>query len=187
MKVSKKISFAAFCSDVIGEPISTAWVTAYKAFDGEKLSPLELEAWRAMTGREDYAPQDFREMVSVKGRRAQGSKTACKYLVYKLHTGDYRRFAAKSDRLHVPIIAQVRDTAREIMSYLHSFYENSDALRSQVHELFKQSVELTNGFVLSVQTCSYRAPRGITAPLGLLDEVGVYRFEGSDVDRKSVV
>jgi len=186
MKVSKKISFAAFCSDVIGEPISTAWVAAYKAFDGEKLSPSELEAWRSMTGREDYVPQDFREMVSVKGRRAQGSKTACKYLVYKLHTGDYRRFAAKSDRLHVPIIAQVRDTAREIMSYLHSFYENSDALRSQVHELFKQSVELTNGFVLSVQTCSYRAPRGITAPLGLLDEVGVYRFEGSDVDQEVV-
>jgi hypothetical protein len=186
MKVSKKISFAAFCADVIGEPISAAWIAAYKAFDGEKLNSSELEAWRAMTGVHEYVQRDFRELVAVKGRRAQGSKTCCKYLVYKLHTGDYRRFAAKSDRLHVPIIAQVRDTAREIMSYLHSFYETSEVLRGQVHELFKQSIELTNGFVLSVQTCSYRAPRGITAPIALLDEVGVYRFEGSDVDHEVV-
>jgi hypothetical protein len=184
--ISKKISFAAFCSDILGEAISPAWVAAYKALEGEKLSAPELEAWRLMTGADEYAPQDRRELVAIKGRRAHGSKTACKFLVYKIHTGDYRRFAAKNDRLHVPVIAQVRETAREIMSYLHSFYENSDALRSEVHELFKQSVELKNGFVLSVQTCSYRAPRGITAPLALLDEVGVWRFEGSDVDHEVV-
>jgi hypothetical protein len=186
VKINRKISFAAFCADLLGEPISLAWIAAYRALDGEKLNASELEAWRSMTGLEDYASQDRRELVSIKGRRAQGSKTACKYLIYKLHTGDYRRFAAKSDRLHVPIIAQVRETAREIMSYLHSFYENSDALRSEVHELFKQSIELKNGFVLSVQTCSYRAPRGITAPLALLDEVGVWRFEGSDIDHEVV-
>ncbi len=186
MKIAKKISFAAFCADVIGEPISPAWVAAYKALDGERLNPTELEAWRTMTGLTDYVEQDSRELVAIKGRRAQGSKTACKYLIYKLHTGDYRRFAARSDRLHVPIIAQVRETAREIMSYLHSFYADSDALRNEVHETFKQSIELKNGFVLSVQTCSYRAPRGITAPLALLDEVGVWRFEGSDVDHEVV-
>jgi hypothetical protein len=186
MKIPRKISFAAFCADVLGEPISPAWIAAYKALDGEKLSPVEIEAWRLMTGQEDYVARDLRELVAIKGRRAQGSKTACKFLVYKIHTGDYRRFAAKTDRLHVPVIAQVRETAREIMSYLHSFYENSDALRSEVYELFKQSIELKNGFVLSVQTCSYRAPRGITAPLALLDEVGVWRFEGSDVDHEVV-
>ncbi len=37
-----------------------------------------------------------------------------------------------------------------------------------------------------MQTCSYRAPRGISAPLGLLDEVGVWRVEGSDVDKEVV-
>lgn len=186
MKISKKLSFASFCSDIVGEPISPAWVASYKALDGENLTPAEFEAWRAMTGLESYVPQDRRELVAIKGRRAQGSKTACKYLIYKLHTGDYRRFAAPSDRLHVPVIAQVRETAREIMSYLQSFYQDSDVLRGEVNETFKQSIELKNGFVLSVQTCSYRAPRGITAPLALLDEVGVWRFEGSDVDQEVV-
>ena len=52
MKVSKKISFAAFCADVIGESISPAWIAAYKAFDGEKLNPSELEAWRERLERE---------------------------------------------------------------------------------------------------------------------------------------
>ncbi len=185
MKFKSKPSFAAFCRDVLNEPISAAWDIAYRAFDGEPLKPSEIETWRALTGREEYQAGACHEMTAVKGRRAQGSKTACKYVVYKIHTGDFRRFAAPSDRLHVPIIAQVRETAREIMSYLHSFYE-SDALQGEVTETFKQSIELKNGFVISVQTCSYRAPRGITAPLALLDEVGVWRVEGADVDHEVV-
>lgn len=186
MKFKRKPSFAAFCRDVIGEPISAAWDIAFRAFDGEPLKSSEIETWRAMSGRDRYEQAASHELTAIKGRRAQGSKTACKYLVYKIHTGDFRRFAAANDRLHVPVIAQVRETAREIMSYLHGFYEGSDALRGEVAETFKQSIELANGFVLSVQTCSYRAPRGITAPLALLDEVGVWRVEGADVDHEVV-
>jgi hypothetical protein len=186
MKFKKTPSFAAFCRDVIGEPISDAWDVAYRAFDGKPLKADEIETWRALTGRDEYPRVQSLEMTAVKGRRAQGTKTACKYLVYKVHTGDFRRYAAANDRLHVPVIAQTRETAREIMSYLHGFYENSDILRNEVAATFKQSLELTNGFVLSVQTCSYRAPRGITAPLALLDEVGVWRVEGADVDHEVV-
>lgn len=185
MKFKRKPSFAAFCRDVLNEPISAAWDIAYRAFDGVPLKANEIETYREMSGSEWYQPRARYELTAVKGRRAQGSKTACKFLLYKIHTEDFRRFAAASDRLHVPVIAQVRETAREIMSYLHAFYE-SDALKSEVAEVFKQSIELKNGFVISVQTCSYRAPRGITAPLALLDEVGVWRVEGADVDHEVV-
>lgn len=185
MKPSRKISFARFCADVLDEPISPAWVVAYKALEGEPLKPDELEIWRAMTGRDEYPGAAFLEMTSAKGRRSQGTKTATKYLAFKILTGEYRRFAPKGDRLHVPIIAQSRDVAREIMSYLSTFYQETD-LCSEVAEIFKTSIELKNGFVISVQTCSYRAPRGITAPLALLDELGVWRTEGADVDREVI-
>ncbi|MGH9735813.1 MAG: hypothetical protein ACRD8A_14630 [Candidatus Acidiferrales bacterium] len=183
--MARKISFAAFCRDVLDEPISPAWNVAYKAFDGERLNDGEVELWRALTGREEYQSCDLHELVCIKGRRSQGTKTACKYLAFKIHTADFRRFATKGDRLHVPIIAQSRDVAREIMSYLSSFYQQTE-LRSEVSEILKGSIELANGFVISVQTCSYRAPRGITAPLALLDELGVWRVEGSDVDREVI-
>jgi hypothetical protein len=179
----KRLSFAAFCRDVLDEPISPAWIVAYKAFDGESLTGDEMETWRTLTGRDSYEPNAARELVAVKGRRAQGTKTACKYLAYAIHTADFRQFAAKSDRLHVPIIAQSRDVAGEIMSYLTAFYQETE-LRSEVEEILKASIRLRNGFVISTQTCSYRAPRGITAPLALLDEVGVWRIEGSDIDKE---
>jgi len=179
-----KVSFAAFCRDVLDESVSPAWIVAYKAFDGQPLTVHDLDTWRAMTGCE-YQPRDIHELVAVKGRRAQGTKTASKFLAFKVHTGDYRRYAAKGDRLHVPVIAQSRDVAREIMCYLTTFYQQTE-LRSEVSEIFKTSIELKNGFVISVQTCSYRAPRGITAPLALLDELGVWRVEGSDVYREVV-
>jgi hypothetical protein len=185
MKIPRKISFAAFCRDILDEPISPGWTVAYKALDGERLASNELETWQALAGRDEYIPRDYRELVAVKGRRAQGTKTATKYLAYRIHTSDFRRFASKGDRLHVPVIAQSRDVAREIMSYLTAFYTNSD-LRTEASDLLKGTIELTNGFVISVQTCSYRAPRGITAPLALLDELGVWRSEGADVDREVV-
>jgi hypothetical protein len=185
MAPKRKVSFAAFCRDVLDEPISPAWAVAYKAFDGESLTAPEVEIWRTLTGGEAYEPRDTHELVAVKGRRAHGTKTATKFLAFKIHTGDYRKFAAKGDRLHVPVIAQSRDVAREIMSYLSAFYQQTE-LRSEVCEILKGSIELKNGFVISVQTCSYRAPRGISAPLGLLDEVGVWRVEGSDIDKEVV-
>jgi hypothetical protein len=182
---NRKISFASFCRDILDEPISPAWNVVYRAFDGERLTPNELETWRVLTGRDEYSPRDSHELVAVKGRRAQGTKTATKYLAFKIHAGDFRRHAPKGDRLHVPIIAQSRDTAREVKSYLDTFYSTTE-LRSEVSELFRTSIELKNNFVISVQTCSYRAPRGISAPLGLLDEVGVWRVDGADVDREVV-
>ena len=185
MKPKRKLSFAAFCADVLDEPISPAWIVVYKAFDGEPLTAAELEIWRTLSGREDYEPQDSHELVAVKGRRAQGTKTATKYLAYRIHAGDYHLHAPKGDRLHVPIIAQSRDTAREVKSYLDTFYQTTE-LQSEVSELFKTSIELKNNFVISVQTCSYRAPRGISAPIGLCDEIGVWRVDGADVDREVI-
>jgi hypothetical protein len=185
VKPKRKLSFAAFCADVLDEPISPAWIVVYKAFDGEPLVPAELEIWRTLSGREDYEPQDSHELVAVKGRRAQGTKTATKYLAYRIHAGDYHLHAPKGDRLHVPIIAQSRDTAREVKSYLDTFYQTTQ-LQSEVSELFKTSIELKNNFVISVQTCSYRAPRGISAPIGLCDEIGVWRVDGADVDREVI-
>ena len=186
MKRKSKISFAAFCRDILGEPISRAWDVVYRAFDGEPLREDELELFRTLSGREEYAPNSVHELVAVKGRRAHGTKTACKYLCYKIHTADFRSHATKSDRLHVPVILQTRDVAREVMAYFSSFYEQSDALRGEVAEILKNSIELKTKFIISVGTCSYRAPRGITAPLALLDEVGVWRVEGADVDREVV-
>ncbi|MGH9712646.1 MAG: hypothetical protein ACRD5M_05030 [Candidatus Acidiferrales bacterium] len=184
MKARHRVSFAAFCRDVLDEPISEAWSVVYRAFDGQPLTVQDLETWRALSGCE-YQPRDFHELVAIKGRRAQGSKSAVKFLAYKIHTGDFRSHAARGDRLHVPIIAQSREVGREIMSYLTTFYQQTE-LRSEVAEIFKTSIELKNGFIISVQTCSYRAPRGITAPLALLDELGVWRVEGADVDREVV-
>jgi hypothetical protein len=184
MKLSKKISFASFCSDVLNESISPAWVTVYKGLQGERLTASELEIWRALSGQEEYTPQERGELWCVKGRRAAGTKTAAKFLTYLIHAHghEYRRFAAKSDRLHALVVLQTRDVAREVMSYFAGFYNDSPLLHAEVGEIFKNSIELKNNFVISIATCSYKAPRGLNIPIGLLDETGTWRTEGLDLD-----
>jgi len=182
------VSFERFCSDkrLINEPISSAWEVAYKALDGEPVSKAELPLWRAMSGRDTYAPADYRALVPVKGRRSGGTKTACKYLCYKIHTSDFREFVPKGERVHVVIILQTRPIAREVKRYFDGFYANSSLLGREVEMNLKDSIVLRSGVVISCQTCSYRAPRGITVPLGLGDEIGVWRQEGSEVDREVI-
>jgi hypothetical protein len=184
VKLSKKISFAAFCADILGEPISPAWITVFKAFEGQPLRDAELEIWHSLSGQEDYTPQVRGELWCVKGRRAAGTKTAAKFVTYRIHAHghEFRRFAAKSDRLHALIVLQTRDVAKEVMAYFNGFYTDSPLLSGEVAEIFKNSIELKNGFVVSIATCSFRAPRGLNIPIGLLDETGAWRTEGTDLD-----
>jgi len=143
----------------------------------------ELEIFRELSGQQDYVPGVARnELWCVKGRRSAGTKTACKYVSYliSVHGAEYRQFAAKRDRLHALIVLQSRDIAKEVMSYFHSFY-NDTVLSSEVVEVLKNSVELKSGFVVSIGTCNFKAPRGISVPISLLDETGAWRVEsGAD-------
>ena len=184
MKLNPKISFEAFCRDVLLEPISSAWVAAYKAFEGKPLNDAELKVFQELSGKADYTPSATRnELWCVKGRRSAGTKTAAKFVTYliSVHGAEYRQFAAKRDRLHALVVLQSREIARETMNYFASFY-NDTVLSSEVVEVLKNSIELKSGFVISVATCSYRAPRGLSVPICLLDETGAWRTEGVDLD-----
>ena len=181
------VSFEAFCSDpqLLNEPISRAWAVAYNAAD--RIPPRDDEEraiWRAISGQEVFEPRDVHQLVLVKGRRAGGTKTACKRICWRIHTAGYERFVSKGERLHAIITAQDKDTAREIKSYFEGFYTNSDVLAAEVLDIFRDRILLRNGFVISVKTCSFRAPRGIAVPLALLDEIGIWRTEGSNIDRE---
>jgi hypothetical protein len=160
------LTFEEFCADsaLINEPISAAWADAFRKFDEG--------AWH--------------QLCAVKGRRAGGTRTALKYLIFKAHTSDFQRFAPPGERLFVPVILQDRGIARETMNTLAGFYQNSRVLGGEVTAMYRNQIALHNGIVYSVVTCSYRAPRGVAAPLGLCDEIGVWRQQGSDIDREVV-
>ena len=184
MKLNPKISFEAFCRDVLLEPISPAWVAAYKSFEGKPLNESDLEIYRELSGRQEYTSGTARgELWCIKGRRSAGTKTAAKFVTYliSVHGSEYRQFAAKRDRLHALVVLQSREIARETMNYFASFY-NDTVLSSEVVEVLKNSIELKSGFIVSVATCSYRAPRGLSVPICLLDETGAWRTEGVDLD-----
>src|SRR6202035_4657741 len=142
MKLSPKISFEAFCRDVLLEPISKAWVVAFKAFEGKSLNAEELELFRTLSGQQDYFPKERSELWAIKGRRSTGTKTSAKFLTYliSVHGQEYRQFAAKRDRLHALIVLQSRDIAKEVMSYFASFY-NDTVLSGEVVEVLKNSIE----------------------------------------------
>ena len=182
------VDFETFCSDsqLLDEPISKPWAVTFKALDGLPLTHDELPIWRQLTGLDAYQPRQRHQLCAMKGRRAQGTKTGLKYLLHSAHTINFQQYAPRGERLFVPIILQNRDIAREVMTTLAGFYSRSSVLAAEVLEIYRTEVALRNGIVFSVATCSYRAPRGFSAPLGMCDELGIWRQTGSDVDREVI-
>jgi hypothetical protein len=178
------VTFDEFCADpkLLNEPISPAWSIVYRMIEGGSIGEEELPLWREITGKSEYQPRQYDELTAVKGRRAQGTKTACKYIVWKVHTGGFERFVPAGERLHVPLILQSREVAREVKGYIDGFYERSPLLSKEVRDIFRTQVVLKNNFVIGVWTASFRAPRGVSIPLALGDEIGVWRQEGADTD-----
>lgn len=184
----KDITFAEFCADkrLVGEPLWPSWIVVYKAFDGLLLHESELPVWREMSGRDQYSPRDYRRLVLVKGRRAGGTRTACKNILWRIHTTDFRAYASPNERLHVPLIFQLRDVAREAKNNFDAIHAGSSILRREVVSSYKNQIVFRNNVVVSIWTCSYRAPRGIAVPVALCDELGAWRMESNDADRQVI-
>jgi hypothetical protein len=75
--------FAAFCADVLGEPISPAWVTFYRAIEGLPLDADQQALFCAATGRSSYEPRVYPEATGLIGRRGEKTSTALKFLIWK--------------------------------------------------------------------------------------------------------
>src|SRR5262249_37268339 len=57
--------------------------------------------------------------------------------------------------------------------------ERSPVLRRSIAEICKDEIRLTNGIVISIYPCTYRAPRGVTIICAIADEVAFWRDQSS--------
>lgn len=183
------VDFETFCADpqLLGEPISPAWVTFFRAVEGLALDEEGTALFCACTGRETYEPRIYTEATGICGRRAEKTSTSLKYLIWKSlfagwekHGSRLRRTARAVRRLRVPIIAQDTRVSNDILRTAESLILDSPVVSKEVADVRVREIVFRNGVSLVVLPASKASVRGFTCPAALLDELAWVSIEGAD-------
>jgi hypothetical protein len=180
----KRVPFETFCSDgqLIGESISKAWATFYRAMEGLPLDDEATDIFRTCTARDTYEPRVFTEATAIAGRRSEKTSTCLKFFIWKILT-DKSWASKRNEELRIPIICQDMRIARSIKKSAESYLMNSPLLRNEVAENLASEIRFKNGTSLVCYPASWRSTRGISGPGAILDELAFVAIDGaSDVE-----
>jgi hypothetical protein len=191
-----QVDSATFCADaqLLNEPISTAWITFYRAMEGLPLNAEQQELFCKCAGREKYEARIYTEATAIVGRRGQKTSTALKFLLWKCVTDSFKspsnksappRPGAHAKVLWVPVIAQDTRTSTDILRTLASLISNSPILSQEVLEIRAHELFLKNGIAFVGLPASKASVRSRSCPFVFLDELAFVSIEGA-TDRELV-
>jgi hypothetical protein len=154
------------------------WKAVLKAAFALPMSTAEVKFFRTVAERR-LPTRRVKELWIVAGRRAGKDSVAS---VVMGHAAAFFTATAKlrpGERALCMCLACDRDQAGIVLNYTKAFFEHIEPLQRMVVRETKTGFELCNGVEVAVVTNSYRATRGRTILLGILDECAFYRDETS--------
>jgi len=129
----------------------------------------------------------FNEGTFVCGRRSGKSDRLCANVaVFEAVTGQHEKHLAPGERGTILLVAQDMRAAKVLFGYIKAKFEGSPLLSQLLQDIRKSEIDLTNNLSISIFPCSFRAPRGFSVPVAILDELAFFRHEGAIIDREVV-
>jgi hypothetical protein len=156
-----------------------AWFAFLAALFALPMTKQELAIYRECTGRTEQPGAQSQEAWLVCGRRAGKSFVLALIAVFLATFFNWRPYLSPGESGFIIIIAADRRQARTIFKYLKALILEVPMLAKLVAQENAESIELTNGVIIEVATCSYRTVRGRTIIAALCDEVAFWPSEDS--------
>lgn len=158
--------------------------TALRLLYGLDLSQDQAEIATNALGTKIFCMEEFTEASFICGRRSgKSDRLAANIAVYEAATGNHEQALAIGERAHIVLIAQDMRAARVLYRYILGKLQSSDLLRQLIQEVRREEIDLNNRLTISIFPCSFRATRGFSVPVAILDEVAFFRVEGVNVDK----
>ncbi|HEY3246822.1 MAG TPA: hypothetical protein VGK88_00845 [bacterium] len=143
-------------------------------------SDEHVELYRQCTGREAWPAEPFSEVTVIAGARSgKDSRIAAPVVLYEALFGRHADELHTGERAVVPLVAQDQRAARIAFTYIRDYLRRSSLLWGEVEEVLSSEMTMRNGVTIATFACTQRSLRGWSIPVGVLDEVGFYRLEGS--------
>jgi hypothetical protein len=140
---------------------------------------------RAATGRAAPAAP-VREAWVIVGRRGGKSRIAALVAVFLSVLRTYR--LAPGEVGVVQVLAADRAQALVVLRYSHALLQAlSPPFQPLIARRTREAIELTNGIVIEVTSCTVRSPRGRTVVAAILDEAAYWWSDESNANPDSEV
>jgi len=152
-----------------------AWIVCLKGIFALPMNAAELGVFKTFTGRTKSPEKPPEEAWLVIGRR--GGKSFVSALV-AVFLAVFHKWNLGLDLGYIMVIASDRRQAGVVFHYIRDILR-LPAFGGLVASETKETIELTNRIVISVQTCSYRSLRGFTVCAAICDEIGFWRDANS--------
>jgi len=175
-------SLISFVTDWLSLEVSLYQRTLLKVLDAApRLTGAEFEAFKQATHRHRYVPRRYPMACVVCGARSgKDSRIAVPLLLYHALFVDHR--ASVGESLIFPLLAQDKLGAQTAFNYAQGYLKSLPVLNEQVEEYLTDEIRLTNGRVIRCYPATAAAVSGISAPMGILDEVAFLERKGRDSD-----
>ena len=157
----------------------TSWRALFAALFGLRMSEPEAEVFRTCTGLTDLPTAAFNILWLIIGRRGGKSFAMALVAVYLSVFRDWRPFLSPGERAVVLLVAADREQAKILRNYVGGLLTNNRLLAQHVLGQTAESIELKGSVVIEIATCSFRAVRGRSVCVALLDETAFWRSEAT--------
>jgi len=154
-------------------PSWAAWRAWLCAVLGLPMSEAEAAIFRRCTGRTTLPTAPCREVWTIAGRRSGKSRIAAFITVFLAACRTYR--LAPGERGRVPVISPSKAQGRIIFDYAVAMIESVPALAALVTRKTAESADLATGVSITIQSASFRTPRGFSNVAADFDEAAFWR------------
>jgi hypothetical protein len=154
------------------------WRTVLKGAFALPMSEAERAFFRTVAERDPPA-KPARELWCVIGRSGGKDSIASLITAHAAALFDRRDHLRPGERALCMCLACDRDQARIVLGYTRSYFEDIAPFRAMVRRETASGFELDNGVDIAIATNSFRAVRGHTLRLVIMDECAFYRDERS--------
>lgn len=138
------------------------------------------------TGRSQWPKKPFKDVTIVCGRRSgKTGRFGVNIAMFEALLGGHEKHLRKTERGHIVLMAQSLKAVNEAMLLARAKIAEVPQLREQVDgEPTASEIRFKNRMVLSIWPCTFTSIRGLSIPVAILDEVGVWDVEGANPDRE---
>jgi hypothetical protein len=156
-----------------------AWFAFLCALFALPMTAEQTATYRRCTDRTEVPKERSNEAWLICGRRAGKSFVLALVAVFLACFFNWLPYLTRGEAGYIIIIAADRKQARQIFRYLKALILETPMLAKMVLQENAESIELNNGVIIEVATCSYRTVRGRTIIAALCDEVAFWPSEDS--------
>jgi hypothetical protein len=171
-----------FVVDWLGLEVSVYQRSLLKVIDGApRLTGEEFDAFKLATKRTRYVSRRYLMITVIAGARSgKDSRLAVPLLLYHALFVDHR--ATKGETLIFPLLAQDRLGSDTAFNYAVGYLRGHPVLNAMVEEYLSNEIRLVGGGVIRCYPATAAAVSGVSAPCGIMDEVGFLPRTGRDSD-----